>query len=141
MLDDHPQLDVALRLGLAFLLGLPLSWDRDRHSHSAGLRSYPLLSVCVCGFLLLARSAGWEAREQADAVYGVLTGIGFVMSAAIMKSRSGAVDMTTAVSLWVTGSIGASVAYDHALVGAALSLACVLTLWGSSLTWRRRKRS
>lgn len=138
ILGDHPQLGGALRLGLALLLALPLGWERDRHSRSAGLRTYPLLSVCVCGFLLLSRSAGWEPREQADAYYGVLTGIGFVMTATIMNPKAGAARMGTAVSLWVTGAIGAAVAFDHALVAAALSLASVLTLSAPSIArWRR----
>jgi putative Mg2+ transporter-C (MgtC) family protein len=140
-MSHHPQLDVALRLGLAFVLVLPLGWERDRRSRSAGLRTYPLLSVCVCGILLLATRAGWEPREQADAFYGVLTGIGFVVSAAFMKADAGAAGMSTAVSLWVTGAIGTAVAYGQVLVAAALSLATVLTLWGASLTRWRKPRS
>lgn len=140
-LEHEPQLEIALRLGLAFLLALPVGLERDRHSRSAGLRTYPLLSVCVCGFLLLSRSAGWEPSEQADVMYGVLTGIGFVMSAAITKAISDTGGMSTAVSLWVTGAIGASVAYDHALVAAALALMSVLTLWGWWLARRGKKAS
>jgi putative Mg2+ transporter-C (MgtC) family protein len=136
MLEDHPVLDDAVRLGLAFLLVLPLGWDRERRSRSAGLRTYPLLSVGVCGFLLLARTAARGAIEQADVLYGVLTGIGFVGSGAIMKSPESAQGMSTAVSLWLTGAIGAGVAYGRPLVSAALSLMCLLTLWTPSLVKR-----
>lgn len=141
-LHDQPQLDAALRLGLAALVAVPLGWERDRHGRSGGLRTHPLLSVCVCGFLLLSKTAGWEPGEQADAFYGVLTGIGFVMSAAIVQSEAGAAGMSTAVSLWMTGAVGAAVAYEHALVAAALSLFTALTLSGPSLArWKRRASS
>jgi putative Mg2+ transporter-C (MgtC) family protein len=135
MLNDHSTLDAALRLALAFVLVLPLGWEREQRSRSAGLRTYPLLSACVCGFLLVAQSGDWGPREQADAFYGVLTGIGFVGSGAVIKSPEGAGGMSTAVSLWVTGAIGAAVAFGTPLISAALSLTSVLTLWGTSLAF------
>lgn len=135
-LNEHPVLDATLRLGLAFLLVLPVGWERERRSHSAGLRTYPLLSMCVCGFLLLAQRAAGGPGEQADVFYGVLTGIGFVGSGAIVKSAKGTSGMSTAVSLWVTGAIGAGVAYGSPLISAALSLMSVLALWAPTLVRR-----
>lgn len=139
-LDAPASVDIALRLGLAFLLALPVGWERDRPSRTAGLRSHALLSVGSCGVLLLAKGAGWEAQEQADALYGLLTGIGFVMTGALLASREAA-GMRTAASLWVTGAIGAAVAHGAVGIAAALSLATGLTLWGPSLFRRQRQRS
>jgi putative Mg2+ transporter-C (MgtC) family protein len=127
MLHDPPIFDLALRLAIAFLLALPLGWEREQRSRSAGLRTYPLLSVSVCSFLLLAQS-GWGPSEQADVFYGVLGGIGFVGAGAIMKSTGRAAGMSTAVSLWVTGAIGAGVAYGRPLISAALMLMSALAL-------------
>jgi putative Mg2+ transporter-C (MgtC) family protein len=141
MLHDHPILDAVLRLGVAFLLVLPLGWEREQRSRSAGLRTYPLLSACVCGFLLLAQRTAAGPSGQADVFYGVLGGIGFVGSGAIVQSREGAGGMSTAVSLWVTGAIGAGVAYGLPLISAALSLMSVLALWLPSLVRRRGKMS
>jgi putative Mg2+ transporter-C (MgtC) family protein len=137
-LNEHPVLDAILRLGLAFLLVLPLGWERERRSRSAGLRTYPLLSVCVCGFLLLAQRTGWGPGGQADAFYGVLNGIGFVGSGAILKSARSTGGMSTAVGLWVTGAIGAGVAYGIPLISAALSLMSVLALEAPTLVRRRQ---
>ena len=137
-LNDHPVLDAILRLGLAFLLVLPLGWERERRSRSAGLRTYPLLSVCVCGFLLIAQGAAGGPGEQADVFYGVLSGIGFVGSGAIMKSAEGVDEMSTAVSLWVTGAIGAGVAYGSPLISVALSLMSALALWAPALVRRKQ---
>jgi putative Mg2+ transporter-C (MgtC) family protein len=141
MLPAHPSLDLALRLALALLLALPLGWEREPRSRSAGLRTYPLLSVCVCGFLLLAQRAAWEASAQADAFYGVLTGIGFVVSGAIIKSNERGGGMSTAVGLWVTGAIGAGVALGSPLVSAVLSLITVIAMRAPSLAGRRHKVS
>ena len=121
---------------------LPLGWEREQRSRSAGLRTYPLLSLCVCGFLLLAQRGAWGPTQQADVFYGVLSGIGFVGSGAVMKSpESGgesAGGMSTAVSLWVTGAIGAGVAYGSLLISGALSLTSVLVLWAPSLVRRKQ---
>jgi putative Mg2+ transporter-C (MgtC) family protein len=134
---DHPVFDAALRLALALLLVLPLGWEREQRSRSAGLRTYPLLSVCVCAFLILAQRAAGGPSEQADVFHGVLSGIGFVGSGAIVKSPEQARGLNTAVSLWVTGAIGAGVAYGRPLLSAALSLMSVLALWAPSLVRRR----
>jgi putative Mg2+ transporter-C (MgtC) family protein len=139
MLHDRPVLDATVRLVLAFLLVLPLGWEREQRSRSAGLRTYPLLSVCACGFLLLAQRAAGGPGEQADVFFGVLNGIGFAGSGAIVKSPEGARGMRTAVSLWVTGAIGVSVACASPLISAALSLMSVLALWTPSLAGRRRQ--
>jgi putative Mg2+ transporter-C (MgtC) family protein len=134
---ERPMLDVSVRLALAALLALPLGWERERRSRSAGLRTYPLLSLCVCGFLLLGQKVAWGASEQADVFYGVLTGIGFVGSGAIMKSTEDVAGIGTAVSLWVTGAIGAGVAYGGLLLSATLSLMSLLGLWMPSLVKSR----
>jgi putative Mg2+ transporter-C (MgtC) family protein len=139
MVRDQPILDAVLRLVLASLLVQPLAWGGEQTS--AGPRSHALLSSCVCGFLLFAKSAGWGLSEQADVFYGVLNGIGFVGTGAIMKSRESARGMSTAVSLWVTGAIGAGVACGIPQLSAALSLMSALASRGLSLARSRRKGS
>jgi putative Mg2+ transporter-C (MgtC) family protein len=138
---DHPILGAAIRLALAFVLVLPLGWEREQRSRSAGLRTFPLLSLCVCGLLLLGQMAAGGASEQADVFYAVLNGIGFVGSGAILKSPERAGGMSTAVSLWVTGAIGAGAAYGAPLISAALSLMTVLALRGPSLVRRTQGTS
>jgi putative Mg2+ transporter-C (MgtC) family protein len=121
-------LEVVLRLALAFVLALPLGWDRERRSRSAGLRTYPLLSVCACAFLVLAQELAADVSEQADVFYGLLSGIAFVGSGAIVQSPDGARGMNTAVSLWIAGAIGAGVAYGSPQISAALALVTLVAL-------------
>lgn len=124
-------LEAVLALALAFLLALPLGWGSERRrSRSAGIRSYPLISLCVCGFLLISRTTAEGPGEQADVVFGLLNGIGFVGSGVIITSPGRASGMVTAIGLWVTGAIGAGVAFGVPLISAALSLVGTLMLWG-----------
>jgi putative Mg2+ transporter-C (MgtC) family protein len=76
--------------------------------------------------------------EQADAFYGVLLGMGFVGSGAIVRTPERARGLSTAVSLWVTGAIGAAVAYGNALVATAVSLITVVAFWAPALARRRK---
>jgi putative Mg2+ transporter-C (MgtC) family protein len=142
-LPGQATLEGALRLALALVLALPLGWEREQRSSAAGLRTYPLVSACVCGFLLLAQQRAGGAQEQADVFYGVLSGIGFVGSGAVLESPEGARGMSTAVSLWLTGAIGAGVAYETPLISATLSLVSLMALAGPPLVRRMltRRRS
>jgi putative Mg2+ transporter-C (MgtC) family protein len=140
-LDDHPLLLPVLRLGLALLLALPLGWQSEQLRRSAGLRTYALLSVGVCAFLMLAQRTAGGPAEQADAFYGVLFGMGFVGSGAVVRSREDAPGLSTAVSLWVTGAIGAGVAYGDPLVSTAVSLIVAAAFWAPSLSRRRKATS
>jgi putative Mg2+ transporter-C (MgtC) family protein len=141
MLPDHSVFDAALRLGLSLLLVLPLGWEREKRSRSAGLRTYPLLSVCVCGFLLLGQRATEGSSGQADVFYGVLNGIGFVGAGAIVKSPDDAAGMSTAVSLWVAGAIGAGAAFGELLLATSLAVLSTLALWAPSLGKQRGRTS
>ena len=140
-LDDHPILGPVLRLGLALLLVLPLGWESERSSRSLGLRTYALLSVSVCGLLLLAQTTAGGPVEQADAFYGVLLGMGFVGSGAVIQSPEKARGLSKSASLWVTGAVGAGAAYGDAPIAAAVSLMTVVALWVPALARPRKETS
>jgi putative Mg2+ transporter-C (MgtC) family protein len=134
MPDDPGLLDAVTRLGLALVLALPVGWVHERRFRSAGVRTYALVSTSVCGFLLLALRTAGGMSEQADAFYAVLVGIAFVGSGAIVKSPEHAGGMRTAVTVWVTGAIGAGVAYGSPLISAAVSLMSALALCNRRLS-------
>ncbi|WP_376776069.1 MgtC/SapB family protein [Rhizobium populisoli] len=35
----------------AYLLALPIGWDREKGERSAGLRTFPLVAIASCGFI------------------------------------------------------------------------------------------
>ena len=41
---------------VAYLLALPIGWNREREERSAGLRTFPLVAVASCGFIQAAES-------------------------------------------------------------------------------------
>ncbi len=45
----------ALNLAVAYALALPIGWDRERSEQSAGLRTFPLVAIAGCSFVLVAQ--------------------------------------------------------------------------------------
>ncbi len=66
-------------LGLAFALALPVGWDRERDDRSAGIRTFPLVAIASCGFVLIGIAVlGRESMGQARIMEGLITGVGFI---------------------------------------------------------------
>jgi putative Mg2+ transporter-C (MgtC) family protein len=40
-----------LSLAVAFVLGVPVGWDRERQDVAPGLRTYPLLAMGACAYV------------------------------------------------------------------------------------------
>ena len=41
---------------VAYVLALPIGWDRERNERSAGLRTFPLVAIASCGFIQAAET-------------------------------------------------------------------------------------
>jgi putative Mg2+ transporter-C (MgtC) family protein len=117
-------------LSIAYVLALPIGWNRERAERSAGLRTFPLVAVASCGFIQAAESLTADnAEAMARIVEGLITGIGFIGGGAILRLKESVKGTATAASLWTTGAMGTAVglgSYDVAIV---LSFATILTLW------------
>lgn len=127
--------DNLLSLGIAFVLTLPMAIEREAHSRSAGLRTFPLVAVASCGYMLVGISAlGGSPEANARIFYGLMTGIGFIGGGAIFKASRNVHGTATAASIWNTGAIGASVAFRRLEIAVVLSLLNLAILWiGPSL--------
>jgi len=40
----------------AYVLALPIGWDREQSKRQFGLRTFPLVAVVTCGFMLVVMS-------------------------------------------------------------------------------------
>jgi putative Mg2+ transporter-C (MgtC) family protein len=118
-----------LQLAVAFMLALPIAWDREQKERSAGLRTFTLVAISTCGFLIAARnSIGPSADAESRVWQGLLTGIGFIGSGAILKTEGSVRGTATAASIWNTAAVGAAVAYGNYDIAIALSAANFVVL-------------
>lgn len=121
-----------LSLGAAYALALPVGWDREKDERSAGIRTFPLVAIASCGFVLVGIAIlGRTSPAQARILEGLITGVGFIGGGAILKHRGKASGTATAASLWATGALGAAVGYGLYDIAVVLSLTTFLTLRGS----------
>lgn len=109
---------------IAFILTLPIGWEREKDTHSIGMRTFPLVSLASCGYMLIGQSVvGHDPEALAKILYGLMTGIGFIGGGAILKLKDEASvhGTATAASIWNTGAIGAAVAFQRYEIAVALA--------------------
>ena len=116
-------------LAIAYALALPIGWDREKSERSAGLRTFPLVAIASCGFVLATeRVVGNSPEARARIVEGIIAGMGFIGGGAILKTGHSVHGTATAASLWATGAIGVGSALQSYEVAVVISLITFLTL-------------
>jgi putative Mg2+ transporter-C (MgtC) family protein len=118
---------VFVKVGLAYILTAIVGWDREREAHSTGLRTFPIVGMASCGYLLVLGSQP-DVAAQSRVLQGLITGIGFVGGGAILKEGASVKGTATAASVWNAGVVGASVAMGHYEIAVMLSLLNLFTL-------------
>ena len=124
-MNEYPSVFLMLSQLLASIaLALPVAWDRERAGPSMGLRTFPLVSLGSCAYVLIALSI--VGSEDPDALMrvmqGMMSGIGFVGGGAILKDSNHVRGTASAASIWVTGALGAAVGLQLWSLAVALSI-------------------
>jgi putative Mg2+ transporter-C (MgtC) family protein len=109
----------------AYALTLPLGWLREREAHSVGVRTFPIVAIASCGYLLITKT---ESDAFTRVLQGLIAGIGFIGGGAILKEGTTIHGAATAASIWNTGVIGAAVALGKFDVAISLAVLNALTL-------------
>ena len=118
---DQELLDVA-KLAAAYVLALPVGYYREKEAHSVGLRTFPVVAMASCGFVVIAAGSHPSLDAQSRVIQGVVAGIGFVGGGAIIKSENHIHGTATAASIWNIAAMGVAVAMDHFLIAILLAV-------------------
>ena len=127
-IDWTQLLDYLWHLLLAYALAIPIGLDREQSQRHFGLRTFPLVAVVSCGFMMVGMSVIDTTDGEARIFQGIITGIGFIGGGAIFKSEDKVSGTTSAASIWNTGAIGLAVAFGRFEIAIILSLLNFLTL-------------
>ncbi len=118
-----------VRLLIAYIIVFPVGWYREKEAHGVGVRTFPLVAMASCGYVLLASpTSHMIADSQSRVIQGLVAGIGFIGGGAILKTDNRVQGVATAASIWNTGVVGASVAQDRYLMAITLAMVNLLTL-------------
>lgn len=117
-----------MQLFIALVLPFMTGWEREATSRSAGLRTFPLVSMAACTFTILAMSIFEDQNAQSKIIAGIVTGIGFIGGGAILKDSSKVSGTSTAAAIWSTGAIGIAVGLERIEIAIALSIMTFVAL-------------
>jgi putative Mg2+ transporter-C (MgtC) family protein len=114
---------LAIRIGIAYVLTVVIGYERERDSQSAGLRTFPLVAVASCAFVLLGQALfGSSTDALSRMLQGLVTAVGFIGGGAIVKDQQRVRGTATAAAIWAASVIGAAAGF------AQLELAVLVTI-------------
>lgn len=115
-------------LALAYIFAIPIAWDRETHARTAGLRTFPLVAIAACGYMLIGYQVLDSTDAEARVIQGLMTGMGFIGGGAILKHGGKVQGTATAASLWATGAIGLAIASQRIEIALLISTMTFFTL-------------
>ncbi len=119
-------METTAKMALAYVFALPAGWQGEREGGVLGIRTFPIVSVASCAYMLIAvqGAGGGDLR----ALQGLMTGIGFVGGGAILREGATVHGTATAASVWAMGAVGAAIAFGRLDVAFVLAILNFLTL-------------
>jgi putative Mg2+ transporter-C (MgtC) family protein len=133
-------LEIVMRVVVAFLLGALIGWERERHGGiSAGIRTYGAIALGACTFGIVSFSIGGGADPSRVAAQ-VVSGIGFLGGGIIFRQQKegGAAfvtGLTTAATLWATAAVGLAVALGMYMISFLTAILIYALLFLPRLKW------
>jgi putative Mg2+ transporter-C (MgtC) family protein len=132
----------AVALVLAVLLGGAVGLERQWHGRPAGLRTHTLVCLTATMLIVVSRAV---ARDQLDlgeagrVVFdpnrmgaGIVTGIGFLGAATVIRSADHLRGLTTAACIWFVAGLGIVLGTGHFTLGVAVTAIVLIVLVGVS---------
>jgi putative Mg2+ transporter-C (MgtC) family protein len=134
-----PEWLIAVRLGLACLLGGLIGLERELGRHDAGIRTHILVAMGSCVFTLVS----WELYQHIRAIEqpatgdpiriieAVTAGAGFLAAGIIFQSGSKVHGLTTGAGVWTAAAIGVACgtgAYAIAIITTVIVLTVLFGL-------------
>ena len=105
-------LTLALRLGLAVVVGGVIGWNRQKAGKPAGLRTHILVAMGSCVFVLVPLASEPQSTEALSRVIqGVIVGVGFlgggeIRHAGEASGRNRIKGLTSAAAIWMSSALG-----------------------------------
>lgn len=140
-----PEWIIAVRLGLACLLGGLIGLEREIGHHDAGLRTHVLVALASCVFTLVA----WEIYQHIRAIEqpatgdpvriieAVTAGAGFLAAGIIFQSGSRVHGLTTGAGVWTAAAIGVACGSGAYAIAGITTAMVLMVLFGLGYVKRK----
>jgi len=139
MPDNLSEIDIVIRLCLAFAAGFIIGIERSSRRQVAGLRTHILISLGASCLMLLSI---WLPQQLGEGDPGriaaqVVAGMGFLGAGAIIKLGNNIRGLTTAASLWLTAAIGLTIGAGMFIAALTVIILALITLIGLHVIERK----
>lgn len=134
---------ILLALGLTMLFVGIIGFERQVKHKVAGMTTHVLVALGSCALAIVSENLFVDtiryAAENPDVtanlvaergriVAGVITGVGFLGTGAILKTNGSIYGLTTASSLWISAIIGLVFGLGYNTLGIVVSIFAIFTL-------------
>lgn len=124
-----PEIEIALRLLLAAVLGAAVGFERERDNQPAGLRTHMILVIgATLAMILSINVAAEHDGDPARLAAQVISGIGFLGAGAILRFGFNVKGLTTATTLWSMAIVGLAVGYGYYFISIGTTILMLITL-------------
>ncbi len=130
---------IILNLLGALILGTILGYERAYQGRAAGMRTYGIVCMASCALTVFAGyPKDWFGShlsyfinsDPTRVIQGVITGVGFLGSAVIMKDGFSISGLSTAASIWTCCAIGILVGVGFYPAAIMLTMLSLLSMIG-----------
>jgi len=128
------ELEMVIRLCLAFVAGGIIGFERSSRRQVAGFRTHILICTGACLLMLLSiylpqhYGSGARGGDPGRIAAQVVSGIGFLGAGAIIRLGNNIRGLTTAASLWFIAAVGLALGGGMYIVAGAAEVIGLLTL-------------
>ncbi len=121
------EIEMVLRLIVAFALSGIVGFEREVRFKPAGLRTHMMVGAGSTVFTVLSLYA-FPTSDPARVAASIAVGIGFIGAGTIYKSEKKVVGLTTASTLWITAAMGMAVGVGYFLLAIVIAVLAILFL-------------
>jgi len=121
------QLEMALRLLLAAVLGALIGLQRESVGKPAGARTLGLISIGAAMFSVIS-ILSFPGGDPSRIAAGVVTGIGFLGAGAILHRHGGVEGLTTAATIWVAAGVGLAAGAGQYIIAPVVTVMALILL-------------
>ena len=121
------EIELVVRLILAFILSGFVGLEREKKFKPAGFRTHVLVGLGSALITVLSLHA-FPGSDTSRVAASIIVGIGFLGAGTIIKTKQKVIGLTTAATLWITASIGMAVGTGSYLLAVVASILAYLIL-------------
>lgn len=140
--------EIAIRLGVAMMIGGVIGMEREFSHRPAGLRTHMLVALGACAVMITSQLLFCQYRpygvtpDPARLSAQVIAGVGFLGAGTILREGAIVKGLTTAASIWSVACLGIAVGagyYSIALISAGFILVTLTIVeWLQRRVFRNR---